>query len=125
MTQGEAALGQSLGCSVRGPNSLSKRSSPPFQPQPPPQPAGVFPRYALCTHTPMHSCFIPGQLSSALQDLISVPIPAPVPGPTGFTQNELFHPLLITVTPLISSFMGPHFSPAKVLICTCVSSSRP
>lgn len=62
----------------------------------------------------------PGELSSALQDRISVPIPAAVPGPAGFTQNELFHPLLLTAIPLISSFMGPHFSPATVLICMCL-----
>lgn len=102
-------------------NSLCKRSAP-FQLQLAHAPSSsVSQMHARRTHTPESTPAYPGGCS-ALQDRISVPIPA-VPGPASFTQNELFHPLLLTAIPLISSFMGPHFSQRSYL--PCVSSSRP
>lgn len=117
-TQGESDLVPNPGLSVSGPNSLSKRPFPHFQMQPSPQPAGVLPKHTRTLPCPSH--LIPGQLPCTLQ----APIPTPVPGPVGFTQDEWLHPPHITAIPLTRSPLGPLLSPAKVPVYLYVSSIR-
>ena len=124
MTQREAALVQSLRCSVRGPNSLSKRSAPPFQPQPPPQAAGVFPRCTWCTHTPVHSCLIQGnsqvlfktEFQSQFQQLFLAQLASHRMNCSILYSSQRFH----SSVPLWDLI-----SPQQPFLSACVSSSRP
>lgn len=113
------------GVLCKGPQLPLQEVCTPFQLQPAPlQAAGVSPRCTWRTHTPEHSCLIRGTLKECSSRPNFSPIPAAVPGPAGFTQNELFHPFTPHSDSTHQFLYGTSFLPMKRSYLH-VSSSRP